>query len=211
MEIKNYINEVWKPVIGYYGLYEVSNYGRVRSVDNIIIRKNGIKMTKKSKILKPCVSNVGYYMVGLTKNNKSKTVTVHRLVAEAFIPNPLNLPCVDHINTIRTDNRVENLRWVSYSTNNLNPITHDRMKASRKDTSGANNPFYGKKHTIETIKKLSTPIVQYTLDGAFVREWLGSQEAARELGYNQAHISDCCLGKRKKHKGFIWKYKRDVV
>ena len=109
--------EVWKPIKDYEGLYEISNLGRVKSLN--------YGGTGKGKILK-----------------------VHRLVAEAFIPNPGNKPCVDHINTIKNDNRVENLRWVTYKENSNNEKTLEKFK-------GENHHFFGKHHTEETKQKMS--------------------------------------------------------
>ena len=101
--------EVWKPIKDYEGLYEISNLGRVKSLN--------YKRTGKEKILKNTVCNDGYLKVGLTKNGKDKVFRIHRLVAEAFIPNPENKPFIDHINTIRDDNRIENLRWCTQKEN----------------------------------------------------------------------------------------------
>lgn len=132
--------EIWKPIKDFEGYYEVSNIGRVRSLN--------YKRTGKEKILKNTESNDGYLIVGLTKNGKRKQFKVHRLVAEAFIPNPENKPCIDHINTVRSDNRVENLRWVSYKENSNNEKTLEKFK-------GENHHFFGKHHTEETKQKMS--------------------------------------------------------
>lgn len=98
--------EIWKDIKGYEGDYKVSNYGRIKS-----FKKN------KEVILKQVIKN-GYCYVCLTKNKKSKTFRVHRLVAETFILNYNNYPCVNHINEIKTDNNVDNLEWCTYEYNN---------------------------------------------------------------------------------------------
>lgn len=108
------LNEEWKDIKGYEGLYQVSNKGRVKSLKN--------KGVDRECILK-VVTNRGYLQVRLCKNSNVKTLKIHRLVAEAFIPNPDNKPCIDHINTERTDNSVENLRWCTQKENMNNPIT----------------------------------------------------------------------------------------
>lgn len=111
--------ERWKSVVGYIGLYEVSDRGNVRSVEreiNTAIRHNTRRMCN-GKMLKRNLGTKGYYKVDLCKDGKVNTVNVHRLVAEAFIPNPNNLRVVNHINGIKTDNAVENLEWVSYQEN----------------------------------------------------------------------------------------------
>ena len=102
---------------GFEGLYEVSNKGRVRSVDRVFIKKNGRMQPVKGKILKQTKDKDGYYKVYLCNQGLEKNVFVHRLVAEAFIPNPNNLPQVNHINSKRDDNRVENLEWVTAKQN----------------------------------------------------------------------------------------------
>ena len=190
--------EIWKPVMGYEGLYEVSSYGRVRSLDRMDERD----MYRKGRILKSALNKNGYPSVSLWKDNHGKTYRVHRLVAEAFIPNPNNKPEIDHINTIKTDNTVflnedgsvnyekTNLRWVTRSENNNNPLTLLKTGESKK----------GKKYHIR-------PVLQYDKDGNFIREWDTITEAERTL--NIAHkIWNVCQGKRKTCGGYIWKYKR---
>ena len=98
--------EIWKPVVGYEELYEVSNLGRVRSLDRFVNRRNGSFGLKKGKTLKPHINRLGYKMIGLSMDRKYKHYMVHRLVAQAFIPNTENKPCIDHINTDKTDNTV---------------------------------------------------------------------------------------------------------
>ena len=156
--------EIWKPIKDFEGYYEVSNIGRVRSLN--------YKRTGKEKILKNIEDYKGYLEVGLTKNGKRKQFKVHRLVAEAFIPNPENKPCIDHINTVKSDNRVENLRWVTYKENSNNEKTLEKFKGENHHFSGKhhteetkkkigeaqkgeNNHMYGKHHTEETEKKMS--------------------------------------------------------
>lgn len=102
------MTEVWKDIDGYEG-YQVSNLGNVKSLN--------YKCTGKERILSPGIKN-GYLYVGLCKDGKRKDYYIHRLVAEAFIPNPFKLPCVNHKNEDKTDNRVENLEWCTYSYNN---------------------------------------------------------------------------------------------
>lgn len=123
--MENLFNEVWKPVKGFEGLYEISNKGNVRSVDRHVMLGNQYCLLK-GKPIKPFPNSTGYLRVGLSKNSKDKKYLVHRLVAEAFIPNPNNLPCIDHINTIRDDNKVENLRWCDTAGNLANPISRER-------------------------------------------------------------------------------------
>lgn len=124
--------EIWKPIKDYEGCYEVSNLGRVRSIKRTIVKNDGRVTTYKERIIKPYKNNQGYLIVGLYVKGKHEKFLVHRLVAEAFIPNPDNKPCIDHINTIRDDNIVENLRWATYEENNNNPLTNKKQSESRK-------------------------------------------------------------------------------
>ena len=151
--------EEWRDIEGYEGLYQVSNLGRVRSL-------------RSNKIMKLMIWH-GYAYVNFTINNVVNHKSVHRLVAETFIPNPQNKPCVDHINTIKNDNRVENLRWVTQGENNANPITADRMI---------------KGHQFESEK-----VYQYK-DDELVGEYYSVREAERKTGCHNANIRRCCKG-----------------
>lgn len=110
-------SEIWKPIKGYEGMYEISNKGNVKSIDRIIEDCIGRKKLYKGKILKKEKSIHGYYQVPLYKNGKAKLFSVHRLVAYAFIENPKNLPFVNHIDFERTNNNVDNLEWVTPKEN----------------------------------------------------------------------------------------------
>ena len=118
-------DEIWVDIKGYEGLYQVSNKGRVKSLN--------YNKTGEERVLINQPDKTGYLHVVI----KGKIINVHRLVAEAFIPNPENKPCVDHINTIRGDNRVENLRWATTKENMNNEKTLEKFK-------GENNPFFWK-------------------------------------------------------------------
>ena len=122
--------EIWKDIKGYEGYYQVSNLGRIRSLDRW---GKGIKKFYKGKIISQSKHPTGYMMVSLCKDASARTFKVHRLIAEAFIPNPENKPCIDHINTIRDDNRIENLRWCTHKENVNNPKTQIHMKIQQEN------------------------------------------------------------------------------
>ena len=116
------MQEVWKDIKGYEGLYQVSNLGRARSLDRYVRNGTSNKNIKRGKILKPCATRDGYLQLNLIKNKKKKVSTVHRLVAKAFIVNFENKPCVNHIDGNKQNNNVENLEWVTYSENTIHAI-----------------------------------------------------------------------------------------
>lgn len=187
--------EIWKDIEGYKGLYQVSNNGFIRSLDKF----DSIGRRIKGKHIKPQESRFGYYRVSLCREGKVTTHSVHRLVAQAFIPNTDNKPEIDHINTIKTDNRVENLRWVTKKENNENPLTNMHRKRGNEHP----KPFKGK---VGILHPKSKSVLQYTKDGIFVKRWESISLANKH--YNTAHISDCCLGKRKSCGGFVWVFEK---
>lgn len=112
------MKEIWKPIEGYEGLYEVSNFGRVRSLDHF--ETNGVcVILYKGKNIVGSVSKHGYHVVSLCKHGVQKSFKTHRIVAKTFIPNPKNYPCVNHKDQNRLNNFVDNLEWCTYSYNNL--------------------------------------------------------------------------------------------
>lgn len=171
--------EVWKDIAGYEGLYQVSNLGRVKSLPKMC----GVRQDN-GRILKPFSSKDGYLVATLSFNNKMKHFQVHRLVAEAFIPNPEQLPCINHKDLCVTNNCVDNLEWCSWVYNN----TYEQ-RAER------------------AAKKNLKPILQYDMNGNLIKEWEGGSEIRKVLGYNPTHIYSCCTGKRKTSKGYMWKFK----
>ena len=179
------MEEIWKDKKDYEGLYQVSNCGRAKSLDRYIKGKGHSLKFKKGRILKPMKDNNGYLKVRLCNGEKSKTFNLHRLVAELFIPNPNNYKEVNHKDENKTNNVVTNLEW-----------------CDRKYNMTYNN---GQKRRV--IKRLK-PILQYTLDGEFVREWKSAKQAEREGGFNSTCICQCCKGHIKYHKGFRWSYKK---
>lgn len=164
-------NEVWKDIQGYEGLYQISNLGRVKSLP---------RGNKKERIRVPRASNNGYLYMVLSKENKAHTIRIHKEVAKAFIPNPLNLKSVNHKNLDKTDNRLCNLEWMSMMDN----VHHAR----------------------ENGRNSRKPVLQCDLGGNVIREWKSAYHVEKELGYFGTLISRCCRGKKKTYKGYKWRF-----
>lgn len=184
------MEEIWKDIKGYEGLYQVSSQGRVRSMDRICKHFNGGPQLRKGRILKQHIDRRGYLRTTLSKDGKIKCCQVHRLVAEAFIPNPHNYPMVNHKSEVKTENSVENLEWcdAKYNVNYGTGIERN----SNIQKNGAR----------------SKPVLQFTKEGYFVKKWPSTKEIERVLGYDNSNISGCCRGKTHYNSayGYIWKY-----
>jgi hypothetical protein len=173
--------EMWKDIAGYEGLYQISNFGNVKSLPK---KKGcGIGYTQKERVLK-AASNGQYLFVVLRKDRKSKMHYVHRLVAQAFIANPNNKSDINHLNGKKTDNRVSNLEW-----------------ATRQE-----NIIHAYKNGLE--KPHTRKILQYDKRGNLIKEWNSIKDAAAWLNKPRTNISHCCRGNRYKSAyGYVWKYK----
>lgn len=156
------MKEIWKEILGYEGLYEVSNLGKVRN-------------KKTGRILKLRGNKKKYWRIVLCKDGVCKEYKLHRLVAQAFLPNPQNFPQVNHKDENPDNNIVSNLEWCTALYN---------VRYSQ-----------------------AIPVLQYDLQGNFIREWGGENEAADALSIPQGNICKCCQGTRNYAGGFIWKYK----
>jgi len=139
------MKEVWKIISGYDHPYEISNMGRVKFPAYTKYNGKGVQYVPE-RITYGTPNGQGYLSVALMRNNKSKTVFVHRLVGNAFIPNPHNKPQIDHINTISTDNKVSNLRWVTQAENNANILTREHRSISHRNLPRGKNPMAKKVH-----------------------------------------------------------------
>jgi hypothetical protein len=188
---KRLYKEVWKPIIkGQRGKYEISNRGRVKSLNFNGGKEEGfLKLQRDTK---------GYYYIMFCINKKPTTFRVHRLVAEAFIPNTNNKPFIDHINTIKTDNRVQNLRWATHKENANNELTLKHNSEVRK----------GKKLSEEHKKKIrdgSTACKKILCVETGVI-YKSIREAERQTNISRSSIGEVCSGKRKSAGGYHWKY-----
>lgn len=186
--------EIWKDVVGYEGYYQVSNLGRVRSVDRIVKGCFGSTQHKKSIILSPAINTAGYYSVALVRNAKSKSYRVHRLVAEAFLPNPNSLPVINHKDENKLNNSVENLEWCTYSYN----TTYNNSMLKRIITRNINKSYGCEKK-----------VYQYNIDGHLIKIWKSLMEVSRELHIPWGNIANCCRGQKNRHTayGYKWSYK----
>lgn len=189
--------EQWKDIEGYEGIYQISSLGRIKSLPRTFYsgKNHHIKKTYPEKMMKPKRYETGYLYIDLCANSQVKRFKIHRLVAKTFIPNPENKPCIDHINAVRDDNRMENLRWVDNFENMRNPYTRS---AQARNKTGDKNP----------MMKYCRPVLQIDPEtGKTIAEFPSVKEAARQLGICSGNISRCCNLKRKCCNGFIFRFK----
>lgn len=168
------MKEEWKPIKGFEGLYEVSSIGRVRSLN--------YRGTGKSGILKPTPDKDGYLTFRLSNKDLTENAKVHRVVANAFIPNPNQYLEINHVDENKSNNSVDNLEW-----------------CSRKY-----NVNYG-----SAVSRRSKEVLAYDLQGNLVKTFPSTQEAGRQ-GFTQVRVAACCRGEQNTHKGLVWRYKEDL-
>lgn len=174
------MSEIWKPAPGYEDLYLVSNLGNIMSLD--------YRHTGEQKILKP--KKKGEYL-SIHRNNRGKDIRVHRLVALAFIPNPNNLPCVNHINEDKHDNRACNLEWCDAQYNNTFGNRLNKMSKTRRERNERSH--FGN-------------VMQYTLDGELISTFRSTVAASKATGIERSSINRCALGQFKTAGGYKWVY-----
>lgn len=186
--------EEWRDVLGYESQYIVSNLGRVATITTLVKDKLRDRV-RKPRLLSPSshtCNGIKYYHVALTRNGKTTHHKVHRLVAQAFIPNPNNLTEIDHIDTNGLNNHYLNLRWVSHKENLNNSYTTAKMSNTR---TGKPCPFNWK------------PIVQ-TLNGVLIRKYRNIT-SVKDFGFSPAGVSNNVSGKSKSSGGYKWMYLED--
>lgn len=182
------MEEIWKDIAGYEGKYMVSNLGRVKSVERMKWNGSGYYKTPE-RILKARQNQDSYLYVRLCKDGKVKACTIHRLVAQAFLDNPDNLPQVNHIDENKENNHADNLEWVT-CRENMNHGTRNHRIAEKN----TNNP------------NRSKPVFSVDKVTGEIKEFPSIAEAGRKLGISNGNICECLKGKRKNAGNFYWMY-----
>lgn len=201
--------EKWKDILGYEGLYQASNYGRIKSLEKFVESVSHGKPCMRH--IRECILQLqshpnDYLQVNLNVDGKSKTFRVHTLIWEAFngeIPEGME---IDHINAVRSDNRLENLRIMTHQENLNNPLTVIKRSNARKGMfKGEKNPMYGRKRP-DTVTLLSKRVDQIDkITGEILHQWKSTMECERN-GFTSGSVSECCNGKLQTHRGCKWKY-----
>lgn len=168
------MKEIWKPVKGYESLYQVSDNGRVRS-------------SHTGKYISQRVGYDGYVRVSLSNNGKQKSLFLHRLIGQAFVPNPNNYPEINHKDENKQNNSLSNLEWCTHKYNSNYGTRVNRMAITNYE-----------------------PVIQYTKDGTEVARYQSQKEAMDKTGLSNRHISCCCKGKRKTCGGYVWRYAKTL-
>lgn len=170
---------MFAPIKDYEGIYEINEVGKIRRID-------------RNYFLKPMLGKNGYFMVCLWKQNTPGYRYIHRILAEAFLPNPKSLPTVNHIDGNKGNNDLSNLEWASYSRNNKHAY-----ETGLKNPSRNTGP-----------KK---PVIQLDINGIKISEFVSAIEAAKKTGISTTTVYRILHGKRKSSRGFIFKYKEEIV
>ena len=185
------MEEIWKDIEGYEGLYQVSNLGRVRSLDRVVTRPHPkdqhlCDYKIKGRVLAQLPLTSGYLFVHLHKDKTSIQATVHRLVAKAFVQGYFDGAHVNHKDEDKHNNRADNLEWVTIRENSMYGTCQDRLHKNQRK-----------------------PVIQMTLEGDFIKEWPSVWSVNYELGLDPGSIICVCKGTRKRKTcgGFRWKYK----
>lgn len=173
------MKEIWIDIAGYEGLYQVSNWGRIKSLKKYRSKKEQIMVQQIKK---------GYYTIRLSKHSKKKDYVVHRLIAQAFIPNPNNLPQVNHKDENKLNNKIENLEWCTVTYNNCYGTRLERASVSNK---------------------LRREVLKFDLDNNYIDTYKSVTEAGRRNNTSVANISACCRGVYKQSKGYIYRFKNE--
>lgn len=173
------MHEIWKDIKGYEGLYQISNLGNVKSF------VSSSRYNNEPHLLKQHIGNNGYPSVSLyISKGKKRGYLIHKLVADAFLENPNNYPCVNHKDENKLNNKVNNLEWCTYSYNNA----------------------YGTARIRSVYTKNPKRVAQYTIDGYWIATYLSVTIASKITQIGKVNIRSCCDGKMEFANGYIWKY-----
>ena len=197
LSLENFDGEIWKDIDGYEGWYQVSNMGRIKSIDrwikyNSYVRKGSVRL-QKGQIIK--ASPRGLYLIcHLKKNNTSKLVKYHRIVCDTFHPNINKLPVINHINEIKTDNRADNLEWCTRKYN------------ANWGTSRLRQSINLRNHPLK-----SRQVYQYSIQGQLLYKYPSIKEATRVTGIKESNIASVCKGGRSSSAGgFLWSFSSNI-
>jgi len=192
------MEEIWKEIEDFDGVYFVSNYGRVKSIDRLIIRSDGVHIQTKGRVLIPRPATNGYMFVNLSKNGKSKNYSIHRLVATYFLNKIINKNEVNHIDGNKENNYVYNLEWCTRKENSAHASRNNLYNPHCKGKFGGLNPN-------------STKVIKFDKMGNVLKIYDSVTEAAEDVKCWRQEIGKCCLGKRKSAGGYKWKYYKEYL
>lgn len=190
--------EIWKNIIGFEKCYQISNKGNIRSIERTLFDKNGRAVHYKGKVLKPIVNSKGYVRVVLKKDGKGQRWFVHRLVALHFVKNdnPAKNNVVNHLDSDITNNAASNLEWTTYLGNSQHAVNAGRMDRTEEWLA----------HLHKSQEKFYKAVAAFDIKTGEMKAVFKSINECKIYGYQPSCICDCCQGKRKTHKGLIWKY-----
>lgn len=195
MNNENPERDEWRAIVGYDGLYEVNRNGVIVSLP----KRSGKGKIYKRAVMSPYINYSGYPCIGLYANGIRKGFFVHRIVAQTFIENPENKPCVDHIDTDTMNPSSSNLRWCTRSENSMNPITRVRQSVRQI---GSKNHAFG---LFGSDSKRSVPVIQYSIDGFEIRRWGSMIDACSFYGLGRGTIQTAIRQRTGMSAGFMWK------
>lgn len=189
--------EIWKDIKGFEGMYQISNLGRVKSLDRAVKQRNDSFQIKKGLLIKQTKNHKGYPLTCIRKDNKTYAKSTHRLVAETFMPNPDNKEQINHIDGIKTNNHVDNLEWMTGKENIKHAIDNGLMTFCPKRA----------KHASDIAReKNKKEVDRYDMNGNYIDTFNSLLEAEKETNVGHKGISENLRGRQKSAGGFVWKY-----
>jgi hypothetical protein len=195
------MEEIWKDIINYEGYYKLSNLGRVMSLDRKVIGIDGVEQNFKQRILSININKKGYPSVTLSKDSRSRSIPIHRLLGIVFLPNPDNFPVVRHLNDVKTDFRLENLCWGTQKQNSNDAIINGGMK------SGKNHHCFGRTKELHPNykktgeKNKNSKLILNLETGIF---YYGIKEAANSIGSNYSTLASKLVGNDRNNTSLIY-------